>query len=299
MSSRPNALGRGIGALLPGAESLSPAAPEPLRPELEPKPEHAPGELPVDAIEPNPEQPRRVFEPEPLAQLVASIRQHGVIQPVVVRRAGEGYELIVGERRWRAAREAGLAAIPAVVADVDPRERLELALVENVQRSDLNPIELAQAFRELSDNGATQEQIGERVSLDRSTIANHMRLLELPREMQSDVEAGRLSAGHAKALLQISNPERRRHLRDRIVNQDLSVRAAEELARNAGSPRPARSRSRRTETDPNLQRVVDTLRQRLQTRVRIQGDGGRGRIEIEYFGGEDLQRITGLLLGDG
>jgi ParB family chromosome partitioning protein len=295
MSSRPNALGRGIGALLPGAEALAAAAPELVQPESA----QPPPELPVDAIEPNPEQPRRVFEEEPLAQLVASIRQHGVLQPVVVRRAGDGYQLVVGERRWRAAREAGLEAIPAVVADVAPRERLELALVENVQRSDLNPIELAHAFRELSDHGHTQEEIGERVSLDRSTIANHLRLLELPGEIQTDVETGRLSMGHAKALLQVSNPERRRHLRDRIVNQGLPVRAAEELARKAGSPRPARSRGGRAAADPNLQRVVDSLRQRLQTRVRIQGDGGRGRIEIEYFGTEDLQRITELLLGDG
>jgi ParB family chromosome partitioning protein len=291
MSSRPNALGRGIGALLPGA-------PPAISSFDAPSPRPGPGEIAVDRIDPNPEQPRRRFDADALAQLADSIEQHGVLQPVVVRRAGDRYQLLVGERRWRAARAAGLAAIPAVIADVDDRERLELALVENVQRRDLNPIELAHAFQTLAGGGKTQDEIGRRVSLDRSTIANHLRLLELPRELQEDVEEQRLSAGHAKALLQVANPERRRHLRDRIVREQLSVRAAEALARPAGAPGRARAARARSPLEPNLQRVIDALRQRLQTRVSIQGDATRGRVEIEYFGGEDLQRIAGILLGD-
>jgi ParB family chromosome partitioning protein len=292
MSSRPNALGRGLGALLPGAEpgAVFDAAGAATH--------DAPRQVPVDAVDPNPEQPRRVFDPQQLEQLAESIRRHGVLQPIVVRRVGSRYELVVGERRWRATRAAGLETIPAVVADVDARDRLELALVENVQRHDLNPIELAHAFRSLGEGGATQEEIGGRVSLDRSTVSNHLRLLELPRELQEDVEAGRLGVGHAKALLQTTNPERRRHLRDRIVKEDLSVRAVEQLARPANRAPRARARDGRPPTDPNLERVVDLLRQRLQTRIRIQGDGSRGRVEIEYFGPEDLQRITGILLGD-
>jgi len=288
MSSRPNALGRGIGALLPSAPPVSPAATTTSR--------SAPGEIPVDRIDPNPEQPRRRFDEDALAALSDSIRQHGVLQPVVVRRAGERYELLVGERRWRAACKAGLAAIPAVVADTPDRDRLELALIENVQRRDLNPIELAHAFRTLLETGKTQDEIGRRVSLDRSTVANHVRLLELPRELQEDVEEQRLTAGHARALLAVANPERRRHLRDRIVREQLSVRDAEALVRPAGAraPRPPARAIR----DPNLQRAIDALQKRLQTRVRIQGDASRGRVEIEYFGGEDLQRITGILLGD-
>ena len=287
--SRPTALGRGLGALIPGAPTpaVESAPPEP-----------GPQAIPIDAIDPNPEQPRRVFDAGQIRSLADSIRRHGVLQPVVVRRAGERYELIVGERRWRASREAGLASIPAVVADLEDRARLEVALVENVQRRDLNPIELAHAFRALGAAGSTQEQIGERVGLDRSTVANHLRLLELSGEMQADVEAGRLSAGHAKALLQVANPERRRHVRDRILKEALSVRAAEQLAQASGPGRPARSPRPRTAGDPNLQRLVDGLRQRLQTRVRIQGEAARGRIEIEYFGPDDLQRIAGLLLGD-
>jgi ParB family chromosome partitioning protein len=292
MSSRPNALGRGIGALLPGAASV--AATDVARGASE----GGPAAIPLDLIDPNPEQPRRVLEAEGLERLADSLRQHGVLQPVVVRRAGDRYELVVGERRWRAARAAGLASVPAVVADVEPEDRLALALVENVQRRDLNPIELAHAFRALADTGATQEEIGERVGLDRSTVANHLRLLELRREFQEDVEAARLTASHAKALLQVGNPERQRQLRDRIVREDLSVRAAEELARRLGGPAVARPRRVRAQVDPDLQRAGDALRQRLQTRVRIKGDASRGRIEIEYFGDEDLRRITAILLGD-
>jgi ParB family chromosome partitioning protein len=256
-------------------------------------------EIPVDLIDPNPEQPRRSFDPEYIERLADSIRQHGVLQPIVVRGVGSRYELVVGERRWRATQRAGLTTIPVVVADVDTRDRLELALVENVQRRDLNPIELAHAFLALSEGGTSQESIGKRVGLDRSSVANHLRLLELPAELQGDVEAGRLTLGHAKALLQAPNPERRRHLRDRIVRDGLSVRATEDLARPAGkAARTGKQRRGPRAADPNLQRVVDLLRQRFQTRIRIQGDAKRGRVEIEYFGDEDLRRITGILLGD-
>jgi ParB family chromosome partitioning protein len=288
--SRPSALGRGLGALIPGAPPVaSPEAPPAAA---------GPQQIAIDSIDPNPEQPRRVFDPEELRGLADSIRRHGVLQPVVVRRAGPRYELVVGERRWRASREAGLSAIPAVVADLEDRARLEVALIENIQRSDLNPIELAHAFRALAETGATQEQIGERVGLDRSTVSNHLRLLELPTEVQADVEAGRLSAGHAKALLQVSSPERRRHVRDRILRDGLSVRAAEELAQASGVHRPRRAAKARPGADPNLQRLIDSLRLRLQTRVRIQGQAERGRIEIEYFGADDLRRLAGILLGD-
>jgi len=315
--ARRNALGRGLGALIrddlpapgetaaPAAEAVDPAA-APDRgaaaPDAADAAAGAPREIPVDRIDPNPEQPRRVFDPDEIERLASSLRRHGVLQPVVVRRApGERYELVVGERRWRAAQAAGLAALPAVVADVAGADRLELALVENVQRRDLNPIELALAFRALADAGATQEEVGRRVGLDRSSVANHLRLLELPRELQQDVETGLLSMGHAKALLQVSNPERRRQLRDRMVREGLSVREAERLARKPGEGRRPRSAAARpgARLDPDLQRVVDLLRDRLKTRVRLQGDARRGRIEIEFFGPEDLQRIAGLLLDAG
>jgi ParB family chromosome partitioning protein len=219
-----------------------------------------------------------------------------VLQPVVVRRAGDRYELVVGERRWRAAQQAGLSTIPAVVADVAPRERLELALVENVQRHDLNPIELAHAFQTLVEAGASQEEVGERVALDRSTVANHLRLLDLSRDLQQDVEEGRLTVGHAKAVLQVTHPERRLRLRDRVVQEGLSVRATEEAARSDQSSR-RRPRSRKTAAlDPDTQQLLDRLRDRLQTSVRFVGTPSRGRLEIDYFGSEDLHRVTSLIL---
>ncbi|HEX5066283.1 MAG TPA: ParB/RepB/Spo0J family partition protein [Myxococcota bacterium] len=292
MSTPRNALGRGIGALIPTARpspraevaAVAPATP------------HS-GELPIASIDPNPDQPRRVFSEAELESLAGSIRIHGVLQPVVVRRAGERYELIVGERRWRAAQRAGLDAIPAVVAEVDADDRLEVALVENVQRSDLNPVELAIAFRALADTGATQEEIGRRVGLDRSSIANHLRLLDLSKEIQGDLEEGRLSMGHAKALLQVTSPERRRLLRERILKDALSVRAAEQLAAPHERSEAATRRPRVTQA-PELQQLADSMRRRFQTRVRIAGGAERGRFEIEYFGAEDLERISGLLLGD-
>jgi ParB family chromosome partitioning protein len=288
MSNQHKALGRGIGALIPGvAPASSPA----------PAAESGPAQIPLDAIEPNPDQPRRVFDPKHLERMAKSMSRHGVLQPVVVRKAGHRYQLICGERRWRAARLAELSSIPAVVTDVDDRDRLELALIENVQRADLNPIELAYAFKALCASGATQEEVGERVSLDRSTVANHLRMLELPQEFQADVEAGRLSIGHAKALLSIGNPERRRHLRDRIVREGLSVRSSEGLAREVSKPKRPRAVSRPA-ADPNRQMLVDNLRRRLQTSIRINGDDARGRIEIDYFGAEDLGRIANLLLHD-
>jgi ParB family chromosome partitioning protein len=184
-----------------------------------------------------------------------------------------------------------------VVSDVEPSERLEIAIVENVQRHDLNPIELAHAYRALAEAGHTQDQIGERVGMDRSSIANHLRLLDLSRDIQEDVEAGKLSMGHAKALLQVTNPERRRHLREIVIRDGLSVRETERRGRDIAGPAPVRTpRKPRPTKDPNLERLVDSLRDHLQTRVKLHGDSERGRIEIEYFGPEDLDRLGRLLL---
>jgi ParB family chromosome partitioning protein len=298
MVMRRNALGRGLDALIPAAP-----APAPVR---EPAAAaRATSELPTHEIAPNPDQPRRRFDETELERLADSIRRYGVLQPIVVRRAAPGasrpYELVVGERRWRACQRAGRETVPAVVQDVEPRALLEVALVENVQRRDLNPIELAQAFRALLEAGRTQDEVGERVGLDRSTVANHLRLLELPKELQEDVELGTLSMGHAKALLQLQNPERRRHLRERIVAEALSVRAAEALARSLATvageraPKPESATSA-APADPNLRHLIGQLEAHLMTRVRIEGKAERGRIEIDYFGVEDLDRLTRTIL---
>ena len=297
MTTRRPALGRGLGALIPTAARPAGGAPAPGADAA--APDQAAAELPIERIRPNPDQPRRRFEPAELERLAESIRRHGVLQPVVVRQAGDGFELVVGERRWRAAQMAGLVRLPAVVADVAPRERLELALVENVQRHDLNPIELAQAFRALADGGATQAEIGERVGLERSSVANHLRLLELGGDVQADVEAGALSLGHAKALLSLGSPERRRALHVRIVREQLSVRAAEEAAQALGAATrgPRRARAAVGALDADSANLVDTLRSHLKTQVRIRGSAARGRLEIDYFGPEELHRISEIILG--
>ena len=293
MVMRRNALGRGLDALIPST---------PPRRDAD-APPRAGGELALGEIAPNPEQPRRRFDDADLERLADSIRRHGVLQPVVVRRAPAGaakpYELVVGERRWRAAQRAGRASIPALVQDVEPHDLLEVALVENVQRRDLNPIELAHAFRTLLAAGRTQDEVGERVGLDRSTVANHLRLLELPKELQEDVELGTLSVGHAKALLSLANPERRRLLRDRIAAEALSVRAAEALARTLAAPAAARKPAAApsdAKPDPNLRELVDQLQSHLLTRVRIEGAAGHGRIEIHFHGPEELDRLARTIL---
>jgi len=267
-------------------------------------------EIEIGRIDPNPDQPRREFEPGALQQLADSIRQHGVLQPVVVRQAGSRYELVMGERRFRASQLAGRRSVPAVVLDVDPADRLELAIVENVQRQDLNPIELALAYQALARAGHTQEQIGRKVSMDRSSVANHIRLLDLSRAIQTDLEAGRLSMGHAEALLQVADPAEREALHARIVGQALTVRATEEAARvhNRGENNPDDSsvRSRRSAAapqsgpalDPDTRAYLERLERRLQTRVSLHpAAGGGGKLEISYFNLEDLERIGELLLG--
>ncbi len=320
MSNRRNALGRGLGALIPGAgtqEAKKPAPPaaeprsavsdrsapvSPTATDTKPR-STGPTLLRVSDIDPNPEQPRRVFDEAQLKELADSIKRHGVLQPVVVRRNGERYELIVGERRWRATQVAGMKTIPAVVADVATQDRLEIAIIENVQRQDLNPIELAHAYLALVEAGATQDEVGKRVSKDRSSIANHLRLLDLSREIQQDIEEGRLSMGHAKALLQVGNPERRRHLRDRVLAEKLSVREAEMLGREIAGPvtrtKPRKPRKESTVLDPSLAPIVETLQRQFQTRVRIVGGAERGKIEIEYFEKDDFNRIVNLLMEGG
>jgi ParB family chromosome partitioning protein len=272
-------LGRGLSALL-GPESD--AATESLL------------EIPIEHIHPNPRQPRKRFDPASLAELTESIRSSGVIQPVVVRRAGDGYELIAGERRWRAARDAGLDRIPAVVREVTDAQSLELALVENLLREDLNPMESAEGYRRLlTEFGWTQEELGGRIGKDRSSIANALRLLKLPAAIQDDLRAGRLSMGHAMVLLSLTRPEEQLKLRDEIVAHSWSVRATEaDVQPRRGVPRASGRRH-----SPELAAVEEALQRALMTRVRIVGNERRGRIEIVYATADELERLGGLLGG--
>lgn len=322
MSQKRSALGRGLGALIssPPQTAEAPAAPNPapapplttqdsvnteLRHDTPNSDARGPQELDIALVDPNPEQPRREFDPAALQQLAESIGQHGVLQPVVVRRAGERFELIMGERRFRASQLAGRNRIPAVILDVDPDDRLELAIVENVQRQDLNPIELAHAYQALADAGHTQDDIGRKVSMDRSSVANHIRLLDLSRGIQTDVENERLSMGHAKALLQVHDVEAREGLRARILSESLSVRASERAARdlNGGGRRTPPAREPKAGTpalDPDTRAYVERIERRLQTKVSLHPNAkGGGRLEINYFNLEDLERLGAMLLGEG
>jgi ParB family chromosome partitioning protein len=276
-------LGRGLGALLPPA-----ASPEPTE-------QGALHEIPIDAIEPNPNQPRKDFEISALRELSASLKQSGILQPIVVRRQGHGYQLIVGERRLRAAKLAGLERIPAVIRESTDAESLELALVENLLREDLNPMEEAEAYqRLLAEFQWTQEELAERVGKDRSSIANCLRLLRLPELIQSDLRTGRLTMGHARALLSLEAPAEQLKLREEILTHSWTVRATEEGVKTKRSHLQRRPARRSAE----IGALEDALRERLATRVRLVGNERRGRIEIVYTSREDLERLTDLITGE-
>jgi ParB family chromosome partitioning protein len=269
-------LGRGLGALLEGVNVTAEA-------ELT--------TLPVAQIRPNPYQPRQHFDPERLQELADSIRQQGVIQPIVVRRDAVGFELIAGERRLRAAQMAGFEMIPALVKRADERDSLEVALLENLQREDLNPIEEARAYLRLQTIlQLRQEEVAKRVGKDRSSVSNALRLLKLPQMLQDDIEAGRLRMGHARALLALVSEDTQQQVCDRIVAEALSVRETEALIR-AQKRRPAAKPAK----PAHLQVIEQTLHQRFGARVAIKPGRKRGKIEISYQGEEDLQRLLSLL----
>lgn len=280
------ALGRGLGALL-SAEGTATAT------------EDA-SEIPIDLIEPSPLQPRTVFDEAKLAELARSITANGVVQPLLLRRRGDRFELIAGERRWRAAQLAGLSKVPAVVRNVSDDKVLELALIENIQREDLNPIEEARAYKKLIETiGLTQETVAERVGRDRSYVTNYLRLLRLPEDLQELLQAGRLSTGHARAILGTDQVDIQRRLARKIIEQDLSVRATERLVRQLSEPtaRGKKTVTKREEGDPNVRAAENKLRRQFGTQVRIVLAQGSqpGRIEIEFYNSRDLDRVYNLL----
>ena len=277
------ALGRGLDALLRTVETTPPAGLT---------------EVAVDQIDANPFQPRRAFSPEKLKELADSIRTSGVVQPVLLRRADGRYQLIAGERRWRAAQQAGLASVPAVVRDIGDRDALELALTENLLREDLNPVEAAQGYAALQQkHGLSHEEIADRLGLDRSTVTNTLRLLRLPPEVQQMIAEGAISAGHARALLGLESAAAQLQLANLIVKQGLSVRQAESLVALRGA-KPAKKKAPEEEAkiDPNVRAAVLEMERTLGTRVKVNGDEKRGKIEISYFSAEDLNRIYELIV---
>jgi ParB family chromosome partitioning protein len=279
------ALGRGLSALLP---QRAPAAPVKAADGPSPGPQVA--SIPIADIQPNPLQPRAVFDATRLEELSKSIETNGIIQPLLVRRRGAGYELIAGERRLRAAKLAGLIEVPALIQDYADERILEIALIENIQREDLNPMETAHALERLHvEMNLSHEEIATRTGKDRTTITNMIRLLRLPREVQLLVAERRLSMGHARAILGLSTPELQTQLAEKAAAQGFSVRQVERLVKKVNEPREP---SEQPLQDPNIKAAVAELESTLGTRVRIlEKSDERGRIEIEYYSQSELQRL--------
>jgi len=275
-------LGKGLGALIPVSEA-------------------GPTELPVDAISPNPLQPRQRMAPEALEELAASIREHGLIQPLIVSQVSDGevqrYQLIAGERRLEAAKLAGLAKVAVVIREATPQEMLELALVENIQRADLNPLEQATAYRHLMDDfGLTQEQAAQRVGKSRVAVANSVRLLRLPDEIKSSLAQGQITEGHARAILALAQPDEQRRIWEEVLKRGLNVRQTEETVRRlVAGPRPKRPD---TSSSPETRALEERFRETLGTKVQLFRSKRGGRIIIHFYSEEDLQALYDLMVRD-
>ncbi len=282
------ALGRGLGALLPTRLPTS-----------APSSDSDAQTISIDLIDANPLQPRRTFQAERLAELAQSIRANGIIQPLVVRRAGDRFQLVAGERRWRAAKLAGVQELPVVVRDIPDERLLEITLIENIQREDLNPIETAVAFdRMIRELVLTPEQVGQRTGKDRTTIVNLIRLLQLPDDLQALVAERRLSAGHARCLLSLPSVQLQREVAEKSVAQGWSVRQVERLTQRMLEGRKPKHIDE-VDTDPNVKAAIQEMERVLGTRVRIvEKAKQKGRIEIEFYSSEDLDRIYAAICGE-
>jgi len=277
------ALGRGLGALIPGG---SPAERKGVL------------HLGIEEIRPNKHQPRRHFDETHIEELAESIRSKGILLPLIVRRAAEGYVLVAGERRWRAAQRAGIREVPAMVREVSDKEAFELALIENIQREDLNPVEEAEAFKRLiEEHGLTQEELAARVGKDRSTVANALRLLRLPEAIKDAIVEGRLSMGHARALLAVADEGDLRRAAEKVIAENLSVRAVEALVQRLKSKRLPKEK-REGNSSAQVRHLVEKLQRKLGARVALKDSGGSGTLEIRYQNLAELDRILAGILGE-
>jgi ParB family chromosome partitioning protein len=280
------ALGKGLAALIPEVEQ------EATRTLLM---------CGIEEVMPNRSQPRKRFDESKLQELAESIKRNGILEPLLVRKVEQGYEIIVGERRWRAAQKAGLKEVPVLLKEVEGREALEISLIENLQRENLNPIEEAEGYRRLIEEfDINQEEVGTRVGKDRTTVANTLRLLKLPPEVIEQLIQNHITSGHARAILSLETKEKQKEFCTVIIQKGLSVREAESLAKRwAGRPKSGgASQVRKGELTSQLNALQDTLRQRLATKVQIVPKGKKGKIEIEYYSFEDLDRIVEVIVGD-
>jgi ParB family transcriptional regulator, chromosome partitioning protein len=276
MADKRPALGRGLSALIPDAPVVPATSERAL-------------EVDIDLLRPNRDQPRTAMDDSKIEELARSIKSNGIIQPIVVRKTPEGYEIVAGERRWRASQRAGLAKVPVVVRDIPEERMLAAALIENIQREDLNPIEEAQGYRRLVDeHHLTQEQIAEAVGKDRSSVANYLRLLKLPTEVRSNLSAGSLSMGHARALLALSNETDQLRIAREVVAKNLSVRETETIVKKGTQPAAEREENPK---DVHTRAAEEKLRFAMGTRVRIVRKGKGGKIEIDFQNEDELQRL--------
>jgi len=286
MATKRMALGKGLAALIPEVEQ------EVTRTLLM---------CGIEEVMPNRSQPRKRFDESKLQELAESIKRNGILEPLLVRKVEQGYEIIVGERRWRAAQKAGLKEVPVLLKEVEGREALEISLIENLQRENLNPIEEAEGYRRLIEEfDINQEEVGTRVGKDRTTVANTLRLLKLPPEVIEQLIQNHITSGHARAILSLETKEKQKEFCTVIIQKGLSVRETESLAKRwAGRPkRGAASQAIKGEVTSQLNALQDTLRQRLATKVQIVPKGKKGKIEIEYYSFEDLDRIVEAIVGD-
>ena len=292
------ALGRGMGALLPTRPPVAvpPAHTEAVTPAA---PRETSLQVDIDQIQVNPLQPRRLFQPERLAELAQSIRSNGIIQPLVVRRVEGHYQLVAGERRWRAAKLAEVTQVPVVVREIPDDRLLEITLIENIQREDLNAIETAVAFARMSSElHLNAEQIGLRTGKDRTTVINLMRLLQLPQDLQQLVSEGKLTAGHGRCLLSLPKPELMREVAEKAVEGAWSVRQTERTCAKMTGPQQPKHVDE-VKIDPNVKAAIQELERKLGTRIHVkEGAKGKGKLEIEYYSAEDLDRIYDTIMGE-
>ena len=288
MMTKKRGLGKGLEALIPGA--AKPASAEVQAGAVE---------IPVDQISPNPHQPRQSFNQEKLRELAASIEAHGLIQPLVVTRVGSGYQLIAGERRWRASQLAGLTTVPVIVKETSPQQMLELALVENIQRADLNPLEEAEAYAHLMEEfGLTQEAVAERVGKSRTAVANIVRLLNLPEEARTALASGEISEGHARALLMLKKQRDQLSLLTTVINRGLNVRQTEALARQVLLGDDPEARSKRPPLTPHDRTMLAKFETKLGTRIELnRSEDQTGKLVIHFYSQEELQAIFDAILG--
>lgn len=293
MSSRTvkkNVLGRGIGALISEAAPIEEPVKESSAPE---DPERTVQYIDINDIKPNRNQPRKKFDPEGISELAASIQEHGIIQPLIVCKADQGYELVAGERRWRAAREAALDKVPCLVREFTSEENALIAIIENMQREDLDPIEEAEGLETMmKEYGLTQEEVSRSVGKSRPYITNSLRLLKLPQDIREKISEGQISAGHARALLAVKTRALQEQICQKIIKEGLSVRETEKLVKNGGKGRRSTAKSHK---DPDIVAVEEKLKEIYGTRVAITTNGRKGAVEISYYGREDLNRIIELL----